>query len=68
MPDWTDADRQKANLALLGVVSRIEEVTVNNRRYHRVRVGPSSDLNDINRIRDQLAEQDIEALLIRVGE
>lgn len=37
----SDADKEKANLALLGLEARIEKVTVDDREtYFRVRIGP----------------------------
>lgn len=38
-----DAERLKASLALLGVMSAIQTVTINNDTWHRVRVGPFSN-------------------------
>jgi cell division protein FtsN len=61
-----DADRLQASLALLGVESRIQRVTIDDAVFHRVRVGPISDLNDLNRIRRQLREARIEPLLMKV--
>lgn len=64
-----DADRLKAQLALLGVESRIQEVTIDDTQtWHRVRVGPISDLERLNEIRARLREHGIPALVIRVGE
>ncbi|MDQ1362919.1 MAG: hypothetical protein QG652_779 [Pseudomonadota bacterium] len=47
-----DADNLKASLALLGVTSSIQSVTVNNESWHRVRIGP---FNDDKKLRDTLA-------------
>lgn len=47
-----DADNLKASLALLGVTSSIQSVTVNNESWHRVRIGPFSD---DKKLRDTLA-------------
>jgi cell division protein FtsN len=47
-----DADNLKANLALLGVTSSIQSVTVNNESWHRVRIGP---FKDDKKLRDTLA-------------
>ena len=61
------ADRFKAELALLGLETSIQKVTINNRdTYHRVRVGPYRDLNELNRVRRLLKKQGIESALIRV--
>ena len=63
-----DADRMKAQLALLGIVSRIQKVTVDDKAYHRVRVGPVNSLDELNAMRTQLRQAQIEVIVIRVGE
>ena len=63
-----DADRMKARLALLGIVSRIQKVSIDDKTFHRVRVGPVSDLTELNRMRSQLRDARIEVMVIRVAE
>jgi len=63
---FDDADRMKANLALLGITSRIQKVTIDDTTYHRVRVGPIADLSEVNTLRRQLYDAKIEILLIRL--
>ena len=63
-----DADRLQANLALRGVESRIQRVTIDDDVYHRVRIGPIGDLEELNRVRRQLAEMRIEPLLMKAPE
>jgi len=63
-----DADRARAQLALLGVTAQIQRVVVGETEYHRVRVGPLSDLARVNELRDRLRQNHIEAIVIRVGE
>jgi cell division protein FtsN len=65
---FAEADRQRAQLALQGFESRIERVSVDNDTWHRVRIGPISDLAELNRTRQRLRDADIEALTIQVGE
>lgn len=65
---FADADRMKAELALLGIVSHIQKVTVDDKTYHRVRVGPVDQLGQLNMLRKQLRDAKIEALVIQVGE
>jgi cell division protein FtsN len=65
---FADADRMKAGLALLGIVSHIQKVTVDDKTYHRVRVGPVDQLGQLNMLRKQLRDAKIEALVIQVGE
>jgi cell division protein FtsN len=61
------ADRFKAELALLGLETSIQKVTINNKdTYHRVRVGPYRDLDELNKVRRLLNNQGIESALIRV--
>ena len=64
--DTVDAERRKANLALLGVESRLQRVSIDEDVYHRVRIGPTSDLNELNKVRRQLWEADMDVLLIRL--
>jgi len=61
-----DADRMQANLALLGIESNIQRVPIDDDIYHRVRIGPIDDLDELNRIRRRLWDADIEVMLIRV--
>ncbi len=65
---FADADRMKAQLALLGIVSYIQKVTVDDKTYHRVRVGPINQLGQLNMLRKQLLDARIEILVIQVGE
>lgn len=67
-PEFAEADAVRARLALLGVSSQIQKVTVDEKTYHRVRVGPISDLNELNRLRNRLRQNRIDFLVIQVGE
>ncbi len=63
-----DADRRRAELALQGIESRVQRVAIDDKTYHRVRIGPISDLDELNRIRSQLRQARIDVLRIRLGE
>jgi cell division protein FtsN len=63
-----DADRVRALIALQGVESKIQKVTVDNDTWHRVRIGPITDLQKLEETRSKLRQAQIEALVIRVGE
>ncbi len=65
---FAEADRMKARLALLGIRSQIQNITVEGREFHRVRIEPIEDLDLLNRTRQRLRNAKIDALLIRVGE
>ena len=63
----TDADRMKARLAMLGVSSRIQKVSIDDKEYHRIRIGPVDSLDQINTLRNQLRDASIDVMVIRVG-
>jgi cell division protein FtsN len=63
-----DADRRQAELALLGVESAIQRVSIEDDVFHRVRVGPVQDLARLNEIRRRLRDARIETLLMKVPE
>ena len=66
--NFGDADRVRAQLALAGVESKVQKVTVDTDTWHRVRIGPITNLDELNRIRTRLRQSDIDALVIRVGD
>ena len=63
-----DADRVRALIALQGVESKIQKVTVDNDTWHRVRIGPITNLQKLEETRSKLRQAQIEALVIRVGD
>jgi hypothetical protein len=63
-----EADQRRAKLALIGVESKIQQVTLDTDTWQRVRIGPISNLEDLNRIRTRLRQSDVDALVIRVGD
>jgi cell division protein FtsN len=65
--DFKEADRVRAQLALQGIESRVQRVSVDNDTWHRVRIGPITDLKELNRIRERLREAEMDVLVIRVA-
>jgi len=63
-----DADRRRAELALHGIESHIQRVKVNNRNYHRVYIGPTDDLDELNMLRSRLHAAKIDVLRIRLSD
>lgn len=62
-----EAERQKASLALLGIESRIESVTIDGSdTFYRVRVGPLKDFGKVQIITSRLEDNGIEALVVKV--
>jgi cell division protein FtsN len=64
----SDAERVRAQLNLQGIDAKVQRVAVDNDEWHRVRVGPISDLKELNRVRKQLQAADVDGLVIRVGD
>ncbi len=54
-----DAERRKANLALLGMEARIVSADVGGRSYYRVEIGPFASDGDFSRAERRLIENDI---------
>ena len=66
--NFADADRVRAKLALQGVESKVQKVSVDSDTWHRIRIGPISDLDQLNRLRTILRKADVDVLVIRVGD
>ncbi|HUR40058.1 MAG TPA: SPOR domain-containing protein [Verrucomicrobiae bacterium] len=65
--DRKEAEQQKANLALLGVESRVEKVTIDNEQtWYRVRIGPEKDQRRVESILARLEENEIKAMVMMV--
>ena len=63
-----DADRVRTQLALQGIDAKVQRVAVDADVWHRVRIGPVSSLDELNKLRRQLQAADVDALVIRVGD
>ncbi len=62
-----DADNLKARLALLGLEANVESTAVPEKGVmYRVRLGPYSKIDEINKVRAQLAQNGIDPSLVRV--
>ena len=62
-----DADRRKAQLALLGLQASIEKVKTDSGEWHRVRLGPYGSLDQVNQIRTDLHSNQIKTLLVNAS-
>jgi cell division protein FtsN len=62
-----DADRRQASLALLGIESRVQRVSIDGDEFHRVRIGPLEDLDEVNDIRAQLQNARIDSVVMKAG-
>jgi cell division protein FtsN len=63
-----DADRVRAQLALQGIDAKVQRVAVDADVWHRVRIGPITKLDELNKLRKQLQAADVDAIVIRVGD
>ena len=62
-----DADNQKAKIALLGFESSVEPTMLPDKgTWYRVRLGPFTGLEDLNRVRRTLAQNGIDANLVKL--
>jgi cell division protein FtsN len=64
-----EADNQKARLAILGFESSVEPANLPDKgTWYRVRLGPYKKVEDINKVRQQLAQNGIDASLVKMKE
>lgn len=62
-----DADNQKARLAILGFESSVEPANLPDKgTWYRVRMGPYTKVEEINRVRQSLAQNGIDASLVKI--
>ena len=60
-----DADKRKAQLALLGLQSAIEPAKVKGATWYRVKTGPYSSINQVHSDRARMKGNKIEAVIVR---
>jgi cell division protein FtsN len=63
----TDADAQKANLAIQGIQTQLSEVTSDGNTLWRVRSGPYNSVEESNPARDKLSGMGIKSTLIKAN-
>ena len=64
-----EADNQKARLAILGYESSVEPANLPDKgTWYRVRLGPYTKVEEINRVRQALAQNGIDASLVKIKE
>jgi cell division protein FtsN len=66
-PNPADADGLKAKLALMGMEANVEPANVAGKgTWYRVRLGPYTRVDEINRVRQQLTQNGIEVSLVKI--
>src|SRR5499427_4939119 len=66
-PNPSDADNLKARLALMGMEANVEPANVAGKgTWYRVRLGPYTRVDEINRVRQQLTQNGLDVSLVRI--
>lgn len=61
-----EADSMRARLALLGLDAKVYPVEQNGTTLYRVRMGPYGQIDEVNKTRKLLADNQIEAQVVRI--
>lgn len=61
-----EADSLRARLALMGFDAKVYPIEQGGATWYRVRLGPYGNMDDINRIRKTLAENNVDSQVVRV--
>lgn len=64
--EQAEAERVRTQLARLNITASVQRVAVDNDVWHRVRVGPIRDLEQLNRVRAQLKAADLNSLVVKL--
>jgi len=63
-----EADRIAKQLSLEGIDAKVQRVAVDADVWYRVRIGPISKLDELNRMRHRLESADVDSIVIRIGD
>jgi cell division protein FtsN len=61
-----DAEKLKATVALLGLEASINQVSINNEKWHRVRIGPVNNRRELNQNLNLLHRNNINAMAMEL--
>jgi cell division protein FtsN len=63
---FEDADRMRAQLALLSIETQIQRVTINDTQtWHRVRAGPYTSPREMDKVRTRLRAESIDPIVLK---
>jgi len=62
-----EAESLKARLALLGIESHVQNVSIGGEDWHRVRAGPYNSMKEVRQVRGLLRRNKINAIPIKVS-
>jgi cell division protein FtsN len=63
--DPRPAEEAKARLAMLGISASVQSVNINGATFHRVYVGPYTSAGEVERVKQQLADNGVPAITVR---
>jgi len=64
---FEEADRLRAQLALMNIESQIQRVTVNDTStWHRVRIGPFTSARKMDKVRGRLRAANIDPIVVKI--
>lgn len=63
---FKEADKRKAQLALLGFEAQIEKTKIDGTLWNRIKIGPYTDMNSVDRVRSRLRENDIDVVVMKI--
>jgi len=61
--DFSEADKLRARLALMGIESRVEKARVGNATWNRVKMGPYSQSSSVSTIKKRLKSNGIDVIV-----
>jgi cell division protein FtsN len=64
--EQAEAERVRTQLARLNIAASVQRVAVDSDVWHRVRVGPIKDLEQLNRLRTQLKAAELNSLVVKL--
>ena len=65
--EQSDAEAMRAKLALMGVEAKVSERQAETGVLYRVRVGPFSQLEGMNKVRGKLSDNGVDAAVVRIA-
>jgi len=66
--ELAEAERLQTKLSRLGISASLQRIAIDADVFHRVRIGPVSNLESLNKTRGRLRAADIDVVVIRVSD
>lgn len=62
-----DAEKMRSNLEAMGIEARVEKGKVGETIYHRIKMGPYTQMNSVSTIRERLKQNGIDVIVTETG-